>query len=70
MSGVLAIGLPVLNGSATGQWFPAYLGAEHSVAAWVDLTILMGGAVTVLAGVLAPQQRLDKQARRARASAA
>ena len=69
-SGVLAIGIPVLNGIATGQWFPAYLGAEHSVAAWVDVAMLVGGAMTALAGALAPRERLDKQARRARANAA
>jgi|GEM_PF-631737 len=69
-SGILAIGIPVLNGIATGQWFPAYLGAEHSVAAWVDVAMLVGGAMTVLAGVLAPRERLDKQARRALANPA
>ena len=70
LSGVLAIGIPVLNGLATGQWFPVYIGADHSVAAWVDVAMLAGGALTVLAGVLAPRERLDKQARRARANAA
>ncbi|MEO0855058.1 MAG: PepSY-associated TM helix domain-containing protein, partial [Cyanobacteria bacterium J06648_11] len=70
LSGILAIGIPVLNGIATGQWFPAYLGAEHSVAAWVDVAMLVGGAMAVLAGALAPKERLDKQARRARANTA
>jgi len=69
-AGMLAICVPILNGLATGQWFPAYLGAEHSVAAWVDVAMLVGGAMTVLAGALAPRERLDKQARRARANAA
>ncbi|MEO0549641.1 MAG: PepSY-associated TM helix domain-containing protein [Pseudomonadota bacterium] len=65
-SGILAMGIPVLNGIATGQWFPAYLGADHSVAAWVDVAMLVGGVLTILAGALAPRERLDKQARRAK----
>ncbi|MEM9937965.1 MAG: PepSY-associated TM helix domain-containing protein [Pseudomonadota bacterium] len=65
-SGILAMGIPVLNGLATGQWFPAYVGADHSVAAWVDVAMLVGGALTVLTGALAPRERLDKQARRAK----
>ncbi|MEM6651596.1 MAG: PepSY-associated TM helix domain-containing protein [Pseudomonadota bacterium] len=70
VTGGLAIGIPVLNGLVTGQWFPAYIGAGHSVAAWVDVAMLVGGAMTVLAGYLAPAERLDKQARRAKAAAA
>ena len=60
----------MLNGLVTGQWFPAYLGADHSVAAWVDVAMLVGGGLTVLAGYLAPAERLDKQARRAKLKAA
>ena len=70
VSGIMAMGIPVLNGLVTGQWFPAYLGADHSVAAWVDTAMLIGGSLTVLAGYLAPAERLDKQARRAKESAA
>ena len=69
-TGVLAMGIPVLNGLVTGQWFPAFVGADHSTAAWVDVAMLVGGALTVLAGVLAPAERLDKQARRAKAARA
>ncbi|MEL6827965.1 MAG: PepSY-associated TM helix domain-containing protein [Pseudomonadota bacterium] len=69
LTGALAMGIPVLNGLVTGQWFPAYVGADHSIAAWVDVSMLVGGALTVLAGYLAPAERLDKQARRAKAKA-
>ena len=70
LPGALAMGIPMLNGLVTGQWFPAYLGADHSVAAWVDVAMLVGGGLTVLAGYLAPAERLDKQARRAKLKAA
>ncbi|MEO1305974.1 MAG: PepSY-associated TM helix domain-containing protein [Pseudomonadota bacterium] len=69
LTGVLAMGVPVVNGLVTGQWFPAYLGADHSIAAWVDVAMLVGGALTALAGYLAPAERLDKAARRAKAAA-
>ena len=64
------MGLPILNGLVTSQWFPAFIGADHSVSAWVDVAMLVGGGLTVLAGYLAPAERLDKQARRAKAKAA
>ena len=70
ITGVLAMGVPVLNGLATGDWFFVHLFAEHAVAAWVDATMLISGALTILAGYLAPAKRWDKQARRASAQAA
>ena len=68
-TGLIAMGIPVLNGVVTGQWFPAYLGADHTVAAWVDVAMLVGGALTAIAGYLAPAARVDKQARRAKEAA-
>ncbi|MEM9179476.1 MAG: PepSY-associated TM helix domain-containing protein [Pseudomonadota bacterium] len=69
-TGVMAMGIPILNGLATGQWFPAHLGADHSVAAWVDVVMLLAGAATAAMGYLSPAERLDKAARRAKTKAA
>ncbi len=60
-TGALATGIPILNGLATGDWFPTYLGADYSAAAWTDLLMLVGGALTVCVGYLAPAQRKDKK---------
>ena len=69
LTGSLAAGIWILNGTVTGQWFFQYLGAGHSSAAWVDVMMLIGGLVSIAAGLLSPAERLDKQARRAKAKA-
>ncbi|MEL6170464.1 MAG: hypothetical protein AAFR02_00425, partial [Pseudomonadota bacterium] len=61
LTGGLAMGIPVLNGIATGDWFISHLNAEHSVAAWVDLGMLISGATTVAAGYLSPADRKTKR---------
>lgn len=61
LTGALAMGLPVLNGVTTGDWFLAHLSANHSAAAWVDLGMLICGAITVAAGYLSPSERKTKR---------
>jgi uncharacterized iron-regulated membrane protein len=61
VTGGLAVGIPILNGLVTGQWFVTHLNAEHSIAAWVDTLMLLGGALTVFAATLAPAVRMDKK---------
>ena len=66
VTGGLAIGIPILNGLVTGQWFVTHLNTEHSVAAWVDTLMLLGGALTVFAATLATAERMDKKYRSAK----
>lgn len=61
LTGALAMGVPVLNGVTTGDWFIAHLSADHSAAAWVDLGMLLCGVLTVAAGYLAPSERKTKR---------
>ena len=61
LTGALAMGIPVLNGVTTGDWFIAHLSADHSAAAWVDLGMLLCGVLTVAAGYLAPSERKTKR---------
>lgn len=61
LSGLLAIGIPMLNGAATNQWFFSYLNADHAVSAWVDVTMLLGGLLTVACGYFLPAERKAKQ---------
>lgn len=60
LTGALAMGIPLLNGLATGDWFTTGLASDFRVVAWVDLTMLIGGLLTILAGYLAPAERRTK----------
>ena len=61
LTGALAMGIPVLNGITTGDWFSAHLSADHSIAAWVDFGMLVCGVMTVAAGYFAPSERKTKR---------
>ncbi|MEM9359999.1 MAG: PepSY-associated TM helix domain-containing protein [Pseudomonadota bacterium] len=64
LTGLLAVGIFVLNGAVTGEWFFLHLITGHTAAAWVDAVMLIAGVATIATGLIAPSKRLDKQARR------
>ena len=61
LSGLLAMGIPMLNGVVTGDWFIPELIEDGPVHALVDLSMLLAGCATVLAGLAAPSRRIEKQ---------
>lgn len=63
-SGAIAMLIPVLNGMTTGDWFITALAGGHTAAAWVDVFMLVVGALTILAGYLSPAARKAKRVSR------
>ena len=62
LTGCLAVGVPILNGFVTGDWFVSELLEGAPLHAWVDLVILLAGAATILISTVSPKAR--KQAHR------
>lgn len=61
LTGLLALGIPVLNGIATGDWFWSALASDHTMSAWVDVVMLISGAFTVFIAYHLPKARKEKQ---------
>ncbi|MCA8900409.1 MAG: PepSY domain-containing protein [Hyphomonas sp.] len=60
LTGVLAMGIPVLNGMTTGDWCFAHLASGGRAYAWVDFAMLLVGGLTLGAGFLAPKRRIER----------
>jgi len=59
--GVMALGVPFLNGFMTGDFFWKGLSAQHNIAAYVDVFFLMIGLIVCLVAKSLPSSRLEKQ---------
>ncbi|MEL6243808.1 MAG: PepSY-associated TM helix domain-containing protein [Pseudomonadota bacterium] len=69
-SGALALFIPALNGAVTGDWFISALASDHTVSAWVDVSMAVLGVSTIVVAYVLPQSRSDKVSRRAEAELA
>lgn len=59
LTGILMVGLPVLNALMTGDTVFELLGTGHKPAAWVDLTFLVSGLVTIAVAAKLPRARSE-----------
>ena len=62
LTGLGLIGLPLLNGLATGDVFLSGLAGATPVTAWVDVTFLVLGAVTCVVAAALPDHRPETAA--------
>ena len=62
LTGLGLIGLPLLNGLATGDVFLSGLAGATPVTAWVDVTFLVLGAVTCVVAAALPDHRPEAAA--------
>ncbi|MEL6172413.1 MAG: PepSY domain-containing protein, partial [Pseudomonadota bacterium] len=67
LTGIVMIGLPILNGVATGEFFWSAIGSGHTASAWVDFSCLILGVLTVAASRTLPSKRPERQRRKAAA---
>ena len=70
-TGALFVGAPFVNAVMTGDPFWLLAGASHRIAGYVDIALLMLGALTIFAALRLPQKRSEaKKGRRGEAGEA
>lgn len=61
--GVMALGIPVLNGAVTGDWMWQALSGGYTMSAWVDFSFMVLGASTLGVAYYLPKARQEKPKR-------
>ncbi|MEO1405252.1 MAG: PepSY-associated TM helix domain-containing protein [Pseudomonadota bacterium] len=65
VTGIGLIGIPILNGMTTGDFFWVAFASGHSISAWIDISCLAVGVLTFAASRTLPEARPENKKKRA-----